>query len=86
MNKNEEINKSEIAPTLTLAKLYESQNQLFDALAIYDYLMGITPREDIQQNRKLLLKKIFSDEKIKFHPLLSKLFGKEVTLKKQLGF
>lgn len=77
MNEIEEINKNEIAPTLTLAKLYESQNQLFDALAIYDYLMGISPRDDIRQNRETLLDKIFSEDKLKYHPLITDLFGQD---------
>ncbi len=38
MDKNIEkkvINPKKLGPTLTLAQLYESQNQLFDAYAVY---------------------------------------------------
>ncbi|MEA1971716.1 MAG: hypothetical protein U9N34_00220 [Candidatus Cloacimonadota bacterium] len=77
IDKNEDIEKNEIAPTLTLAKLYESQNQLFDALAIYDFLMGINPREDIKESRAALIERIYKDDNIKYHPLISKIFNEE---------
>lgn len=59
MKKNEEFNPAEVGPTLTLAQLYESQNQYYDALAIYEklYSQRKDPQilERLERVRKRLL-------------------------------
>ncbi len=63
-----------LAPTMTLAQLYESQNQLFDALAVYARLYNERGDEDIQERLEAVQERILSDDKLHYDPRIAALF------------
>ncbi|OQX70657.1 MAG: hypothetical protein B6D62_03935 [Candidatus Cloacimonas sp. 4484_275] len=69
----------EIKPTVTLAQLYESQNQFVDALLIYRKILASNPenREIIEGKIKALEAKIFSKQQQEYDPLINKIFSAE---------
>eukprot|EP01156_Anaeramoeba_ignava_P014128 Anaeramoba_ignava/a608319_35.p2 GENE.a608319_35~~a608319_35.p2 ORF type:complete len:252 (+),score=35.40 a608319_35:360-1115(+) len=81
----EKLKPNELGPTLTLAKLYESQNQIIDALVTYKKLYFTKPEDETQQKiselQKMLVnsgevgepvKSIFTDKEIVDFMILSK--------------
>ncbi|MCK4695258.1 MAG: hypothetical protein KAT74_05835, partial [Candidatus Cloacimonetes bacterium] len=53
-------------PTLTLAQLYENQNQFLDALVIYQKLMKTKPSDELQNKINELKEKIFADNTLEY--------------------
>jgi hypothetical protein len=64
-------------PTLTLAKLFEEQNQFYDALAIYEIIGQTDASPDIRQRIELLQSRILSDPNQKYDARIEKLFSAE---------
>ncbi|RLC57387.1 MAG: hypothetical protein DRH89_03610, partial [Candidatus Cloacimonadota bacterium] len=62
-------------PTLTLAELYESQNQLIDALVIYQRLYSKNPTEDLELKINELKDKVFDIEANKYDPIIDTIFS-----------
>ena len=52
--------ENNITPTITLAKLYESQNQLIDAIQIYTKLLELNPSDEIKTKVESLSNKIYT--------------------------
>ena len=52
--------ENNITPTITLAKLYESQNQLIDAIQIYTKLLELNPSDEIKTKVESLTNKIYT--------------------------
>lgn len=63
--------------TLTLAKLYESQNQILDAFLVYEKLYRKSPDEDLNEKIIDLRKKIFSGNNDSYDHLINNLFSDE---------
>ncbi len=70
-------NNSPFAPTLTLAKLYESQNQLIDSLIVTDKLLKLRKDSSVFDFKKQIVSKILSAEEGNFSEKLLSLFSKE---------
>ncbi len=66
-----------IVPTITLAELYESQEQLLDALVIYQDLMKKKPSDKIQKKIDELKEKVFNDSSFEYSHLIDKIFNIE---------
>ncbi len=69
MDKNIEkkvINPKKLGPTLTLAQLYESQNQLFDAYAVYHKLYEFKQSEEVINKLLNVRKKIMLEMNLKY--------------------
>lgn len=64
-------------PTLTLAKLFEEQNQFYDALAIYEIIGQTDASSDIRQKIESLQGRILNDSNLKYDPRIEKLFSPE---------
>lgn len=64
-------------PTLTLAKLFEEQNQFYDALAIYEIIGQTDASPDIRQKIESLQGRILNDSNLKYDPRIEKLFSPE---------
>lgn len=64
-------------PTRTLAELYESQNQLLDALVVYQKLMHLQPSPEIENKITELKLKIFNDKEMVYNPVIEQIFSKE---------
>jgi len=69
--------KNNIAPTLTLAKLYESQNQYFNALQIYEQLESLGEPGMMQDDIQRVNEMIFTDSESIYHEITKKLFSLE---------
>jgi len=69
----------EINPTVTLAQIYENQNQIVDALLIYRKILATNPenREFIAQKIKELETKVFSPKQEKYDPIIDLIFSPE---------
>lgn len=52
--------ENNITPTITLAKLYESQNQFIDAIQIYTKLLELNPSDEIKTKVETLTNKIYT--------------------------
>ena len=65
------------SPTLTLAKLYENQNQFLDALVIYQKLMKTKPSDELQNKINELKEKIFADNTLEYSHTIDKIFTTE---------
>ncbi len=76
-----EIKKESIAPTLTLAQLYDSQNQLFNALHIYNKLLGIGDDSEINQRINGIYEKLVNKEFDNYQGFLKQIFSKEDLIK-----
>ena len=77
----EKIKKESIAPTLTLAQLYDSQNQLFNALNIYNKLLGIGDDSEINQRINGIYEKLVDKEFENYQSLIRQIFSKEDLVK-----
>ena len=64
-------------PTVTLADLYESQNQFLDAYVIYKYIYSMHPETHIKEKLYSLEKKIFEEYEKEYDPIIKKIFSKE---------
>lgn len=64
-------------PTLTLAKLFEEQNQFYDALAIYEIIGQSDASPAIRQKIEALQMRILDDSNLKYDPRIEKLFSPE---------
>ncbi|MCD4818875.1 MAG: hypothetical protein K8S23_09305 [Candidatus Cloacimonetes bacterium] len=63
--------------TLTLAKLYESQNHLLDALIIYNQLRKDAKDLEIEMKIETLGKKLFKENSFKYNTLIDEIFSIE---------
>ncbi|PID28037.1 MAG: hypothetical protein CSB55_06770 [Candidatus Cloacimonadota bacterium] len=63
-----------IGPTLTLAHLYEAQNQYVDALVICEKLYAQNPDEEVSEKIKYLRSLIAKEHKEKYNDKLLKIF------------
>lgn len=66
---------NDITPTITLAELYESQNQLLDALNIYQKLQKMSPSEKIQEKMEALSEHLMTQKKFKYNELTRTIFS-----------
>jgi hypothetical protein len=64
-------------PTLTLARLYEQQNQFYDALAIYELLSQTDDSPAIREKIEALHGRILSDPNMRYDPRIEQLFSPE---------
>ena len=64
-------------PTLTLAKLFEEQNQFFDALAAYELISQNDSSPGIREKIESLQFRILSDPNSSYDPRIEKLFSPE---------
>jgi hypothetical protein len=64
-------------PTLTLAKLFEEQNQFFDALAIYEIINQTDDSPEIRQKIEYLQSRIMNDSNMHYDERIEKLFSQE---------
>lgn len=64
-------------PTLTLAKLFEEQNQFYDALAAYELIGQTDTSPAIRQKIESLQMHILSDNNLKYDTRIEKLFSAE---------
>ncbi len=65
------------SPTITLAKLFEEQNQFFDALAAYELIDQNESSPAIREKIESLHMRILSDPAVKYDPRIEKLFSPE---------
>ena len=66
--------EKKITPTLTLAHLYESQKQYFDAFTIYNLLYRNNQNVDILDKMKAVEKKIFHDMSLDYNSITQQIF------------
>jgi len=66
-----------IKPTITLAQLYETQNQLFDALNIYELLYHKDQSLVTLDNIKRIKDLIFNNEQSKYNVIIQKIFNSD---------
>ncbi|MDA3814425.1 MAG: hypothetical protein PF570_09265 [Candidatus Cloacimonetes bacterium] len=64
-------------PTITLAELYENQNQYIDALVIYKNLHRDDPTEELQSKIDELKDKIFKENTLEYSTIIDKIFTDE---------
>ncbi len=64
-------------PTVTLAKLFEEQNQFFDALATYELIAQTDASPAIRQKIEDLHARILNDPSNRYDPRIEKLFTPE---------
>jgi len=64
-------------PTLTLAKLFEEQNQFFDALAAYELISQSDASPEVRERIEALHLRILSDPGNRYDPRIEKLFSPE---------
>lgn len=65
------------APTMTLAKLFEEQNQFFDALAAYELISQTDASPAIRERIEDLHVRILNDPSNRYDPRIEKLFTPE---------
>jgi hypothetical protein len=70
-------NSSGWAPTITLAKLFEEQNQFFDALAAYELISQTDASAAVRESIESLHLRILSDPNNRYDPRIEKLFTPE---------
>jgi hypothetical protein len=66
-----------INPTITLAEVYEEQNQFIDALLIYQKIKSRNPSEQLDEKIEILKKKIFAKHEDHYSPIIDKIFTPE---------
>jgi hypothetical protein len=66
-----------IPPTITLAQLYEAQQQFFDAFLIYKKIYEQNPSEEIQERMTRSQNRIFMDSNIVYNNVINKIFTQE---------
>ncbi len=64
-------------PTLTLAKLFEEQNQFLDALAAYELISQNDKSPAVRQKIEALHLRILTDPNARYDPRIEKLFSPE---------
>jgi hypothetical protein len=64
-------------PTLTLARLFEEQNQFYDALAIYEIISQTDQSPQIREKIEALQARILDDPNMRYDPRIEKLFSSE---------
>lgn len=64
-------------PTITLAELYENQNQYIDALVIYKNLYKENPAEKLQSKVDELKDKIFNGNTLEYSEIINEIFTAE---------
>lgn len=64
-------------PTITLAELYENQNQYIDALVIYKNLYKENPTEKLQNRINELKDVIFKENTLEYSAIIDKIFTEE---------
>ncbi len=69
------LSGNKIAPTLTLAQLYEAQQQYFDAFMIYRKLYETNQNDEILSRLDRSKTKIFTDTNVIYHDLINKIFS-----------
>jgi hypothetical protein len=73
------MNKSnnKIPPTITLAQLYEAQQQYFDAYMIYKKIYENNADESILERMEKSKSKIFIDPNMQYHAIIESIFTPE---------
>jgi len=61
-------------PTITLAELYENQNQYIDALIIYKNLYLENPNDELRSKINNLKDKIFNESTLEYSSIIDKMF------------
>lgn len=69
--------KSKIPPTITLAQLYEAQQQFFDAYLIYKKILENNPDEEIEERMIQAKKRIFIDSNLHYQDITNMIFNTE---------
>lgn len=64
-------------PTITLAKLFEEQNQFFDALAAYELISQSDSSPAVRERIEALHLRILNDPSNRYDPRIEKLFSPE---------
>jgi len=64
-------------PTLTLAKLYEEQNQFYDALAAYELISQTDHSPAVRQKIEELQLRLLGDSSLKYDSRIEQLFSPE---------
>ena len=64
-------------PTLTLARLFEEQNQFFDALAAYELISQTDSSAAVRESIEALHIRILNDPSVRYDPRIEKLFTPE---------
>lgn len=64
-------------PTVTLAKLFEEQNQFFDALAAYELIAQNDSSPAVRERIEALHARILNDPSVRYDPRIEKLFTPE---------
>lgn len=70
-------NSSGWAPTITLAKLFEEQNQFFDALSAYEMISQTESSPAVRESIEALHLRILSDPATRYDPRIEQLFTPE---------
>jgi len=70
-------NSSGWAPTITLAKLFEEQNQFFDALSAYEMISQTDSSAAVRESIEALHQRILNDPASRYDPRIEKLFTPE---------
>lgn len=73
----QDTNNRSWVPTLTLAKLFEEQNQFYDALSAYELISQTDSSPAIRQKIEALQMRILSEPGVKYDPRIEKLFSPE---------
>lgn len=71
------VNGRSWQPTLTLAKLFEEQNQFYDALAAYELISQNDTSPAVRERIEALHLRILSDPGNRYDPRIEKLFSPE---------
>ncbi len=74
-------NRQVLPPTWTLARLYEDQNQLLDALAAYELIRKTNTDPQVDEAIERLLHKILLESNIQYIPLIDQIFTPEEKVK-----
>jgi len=72
-----DTNTDNWTPTLTLAKLYEEQNQFYDALAAYELISQHDASPAVRQKVESLQARILGDTNLKYDARIEQLFSPE---------
>ena len=70
-------NSSGWAPTITLAKLFEEQNQFFEALSAYEMISQTDSSAAVRESIEALHQRILNDPANRYDPRIEKLFTPE---------
>jgi hypothetical protein len=74
-------NRQPLPPTWTLARLYEDQNQLMDALAAYELIRKSTPDPQVDEAIERLLHKILIESNAQYDPIIDQIFSPDDKIK-----